>query len=58
MEMLPLHEGTDIWMAPEIKQTKTYGHPADVYGFGLIAMFIKTGCLPSGKPRNENYSGT
>ena len=46
-------------MAPEIQQFNSiYGHPADVYGFGLIAMFIKTGCLPSRKPRNENISGT
>ena len=42
--------GTDLWMAPEIKGDKpTYGHPADVFGFGLTAMFILTGKYPLGR---------
>ena len=37
--------GTDRWMAPEIKQNgnmakQRYGHQADVYAFGLVALFI------------------
>ena len=52
------HAGTDLWMAPEVKDHKSrYGHPADVYGFGLIALFIKTGCKPPGKPKSHNIKG-
>ena len=42
--------GTDLWMAPEIQGTNPrFGHPADVYGFGLIAMFLMTFKYPLGK---------
>ena len=42
--------GTDLWMAPEVKgDGPTYGHPADVFGFGLTAMFILTGKYPLGR---------
>ena len=37
-------------MAPEIQGTNPrFGHPADVYGFGLIAMFLMTFKYPLGK---------
>ena len=52
------HAGTNIWMAPEVRDCRSkYGHPADVYGFGLVALFVKTGCKPSGKPQSENIKG-
>ena len=41
-------KGTDLWMAPEVQDTlakgeqPTYGHPIDVFGFGLTAVFILT----------------
>ena len=36
--------GTDLWRAPEVKgERPTYGHPADVFGFGLVATFLVTG---------------
>ena len=41
-------KGTDLWMAPEVLDTvakgkqPTYGHPIDVFGFGLTAIFILT----------------
>ena len=43
--------GTDIWIAPEIRDlddpvTSTYGHPADVYGFGMTAIFLLTKKFP------------
>ena len=39
--------GTRHWMAPEVQQFGSkYGHPADVFSFGLIAMFIKDGVNP------------
>ena len=44
--------GTDKWMAPEIQGDMpymTYGHPVDVYGFGLTAIFILTGQKPHPK---------
>ena len=42
--------GTDLWMAPEVRGDKpTYGHPADVYGFGLTAIYILTGNFPLGR---------
>ena len=42
--------GTDLWMPPEIQGTRPiYGHPADVYGFGLVAMFLMTNKHPIGK---------
>ena len=42
--------GTDLWMAPEVRGPGlTYGHPVDVYGFGLIAMYIFTGNFPLGR---------
>ena len=32
--------GTDIWMAPEVGKCRSkYGHPSDVYGFGLMVLF-------------------
>ena len=41
--------GTDLWKAPEISgENPTYGHPADVFGFGLIAIFILTNQFPLG----------
>ena len=41
------YQGTTLWMAPEVLQCKNkYGHPADVFSFGLIAMYIKTGSKP------------
>ena len=41
--------GTDLWKAPEIVGDRpTYGHPADVFGFGLIAVFILTTEFPLG----------
>ena len=50
--------GTDIWMAPEVLQCRSkYGHPSDVYGFGLMALFVKTGCKPSMKPQSGNIKG-
>ena len=50
--------GTDIWMAPEVHQTRSkYGHPSDVYGFGLMALFVKTGCKPPMKPQSGNIKG-
>ena len=45
--------GTDLWMAPEIKGDRpTYGHPADVFGFGLTAMYILTANFPLGRDVN------
>ena len=42
--------GTDLWMAPEVQgDSPTFGHPADVFGFGLTAMFISTGEWPMGR---------
>ena len=42
--------GTDLWMAPEVKGDRpNYGHPSDVYGFGLTSTFILTGSYPMGK---------
>ena len=46
--------GTDLWMAPEIRepgdpQRSTYGHPADVYGFGLVAVYLLTLEYPMGR---------
>ena len=44
------YEGTNQWMAPEVQECgSTYGHPADVFSFGLIAMFIKAGTNPINK---------
>ena len=42
------YTGTEGWMAPEvIKGTRSkYGHPADVFSYGLIAMFLMTNNLP------------
>ena len=41
--------GTDLWKAPEVLgERPTYGHPADVFGFGLIALFILTTEFPLG----------
>ena len=41
--------GTDLWKAPEVLgERPTYGHPADVFGFGLIAIFIMTTEFPLG----------
>ena len=41
--------GTDLWKAPEILgENPTYGHPSDVFGFGLIAIFILTNQFPLG----------
>ena len=41
--------GTDLWKAPEIVGDRpTYGHPCDVFGFGLIAVFILTTEFPLG----------
>ena len=51
--------GCNIWMAPEVGECRSkYGHPADVYGFGLIALFIKTGSKPHRKPESGNIEGT
>ena len=51
--------GTDIWMAPEVNQCRSkYGHPSDVYGFGLVALFIKTGCKPPRKAQSGNIKGS
>ena len=39
-------------MAPEIRgESPTYGHPADIYGFGLVALFLAAGpdVFPLGK---------
>ena len=35
---------TDPWMAPEATATDKpfYGHAADVYGFGLIAIYLRS----------------
>ena len=44
--------GTDLWMAPEIRgENPTYGHPADVFGFGLVALSLVAGpdLFPLGK---------
>ena len=42
--------GTDLWMAPEVKGDRpTYGHPADVFGFGLTVLYVLTGNFPMGK---------
>ena len=41
------YQGTTLWLAPEVLQCKNkYGHPADVFSFGLIAMYIKAGARP------------
>lgn len=48
------YQGTRLWMAPEVQQCGAkYGHPADVFSFGLIAMYIKAGA----NPINKNDSG-
>ena len=39
--------GTLDWMAPEIEKEK-YGHPIDVFSFGLVAVYTKTGICPLG----------
>ena len=47
--------GTDLWIAPEVKGDRpTYGHPADVFGFGLTAMFILTGNFPLGRDQGRD----
>ena len=51
--------GSDPWMAPEIKRdinkmkegeinniSEGYGHPIDVFGFGLVAQWLVTGNNP------------
>ena len=49
--------GTDLWKAPEILgENPTYGHPADVFGFGLIAIFILTNQFPLGSGFQGKYS--
>ena len=41
--------GTDLWKAPEVAgERPTFGHPADVFGFGLIAVFLLTAEFPLG----------
>ena len=41
--------GTHLWMAPEVRGGRPrYGHPADVFGFGLTAMYVFTGEFPMG----------
>ena len=48
------YKGTEIWMAPEVQECKSkYGHPADVFSFGLITMYLKAGA----NPLNRNDSG-
>ena len=43
-ESLQTNIGTDLWMAPEVRgERPTYGHPADVFCFGLVAVFLVTG---------------
>ena len=47
--------GTDLWMAPEVKgDSPTYGHPADVYGFGLTMLYVLTGNFPLGRDVTED----
>ena len=49
--------GTDLWKAPEILgENPTYGHPADVFGFGLVAIFILTNQFPLGSGFQGKYS--
>ena len=38
------YQNTDPWMAPEATASEKpfYGHAADVYGFGLIAIYLRT----------------
>ena len=46
--------GSLKWMAPELKAPKPkYGHPADIFGFGLIAVYVKTG----DEPRDGDFTG-
>ena len=34
---------TNPWIAPEVAEGKcSYGHSADVYGFGLLALYMRT----------------
>ena len=47
------YKGTRLWMAPEVQFKSKYGHPADVFSFGLITMYIKAGA----NPINRNDSG-
>ena len=48
--------GTELWMAPEVKgERPTYGHPADVFGFGLVAIFLVTG--PDNYPLGRDVEG-
>ena len=35
--------GTLIWMAPEVINSAKYGHAADVYGFGMVALYVIAG---------------
>ena len=47
--------GTDLWMAPEVTgDSPTYGHPTDVYGYGLTGLYILTGNFPQGKDVKQN----
>ena len=48
--------GTDLWMAPEVQGHRpTYGHPADVFGFGLVAIFLVS--EPDVYPLGRNVDG-
>ena len=47
------YKGTRLWMAPEVQHKSKYGHPADVFSFGLIIMYMKAGA----NPINRNDSG-
>ena len=49
------YKGTRLWMAPEVKECRSkYGHPSDVFSFGLIAMYLKTGARPINRDNSGN----
>ena len=50
--------GTPKWMAPEVKgHNPKYGHPADIFGFGLVAVYVKTGDEPEARPEGTEMTG-
>ena len=50
--------GTTKWMAPEVKgRNPKYGHPADIFGFGLVAVYVKTGDEPEARPEGTEMTG-
>lgn len=59
------NKGTDLWKAPEVSKHKEnnstksiYGHPADVFGYGLILVFLQTIQYPLGNEVTGEFSFT